>query len=131
MSETAHTPGPWFCDVTDQGGAGCEAYVAVTTTVNGERQQIIAKIVCYDDRLNQLPYKDTARIIIAAPDMQAALRPFAKYFATYSKTMGTKSLRPATGPIFGLNMGADDEAEITVEDFKAIIAALAKAESQS
>jgi hypothetical protein len=69
--------------------------------------------------------------MLAAPAMLAALGPFAKYYATYSKTMGGKSLRPSTGPVFGLNCGADDEAEITVEDFKAITDSIAKAEGRS
>lgn len=76
MSKTEHTPGPWACDVTDQGGAGCESYVAITAAVDGEHQQIIAKVICYDDRLNPLPYRDTAHILVAAPDQNAEMLRF-------------------------------------------------------
>jgi hypothetical protein len=67
---STYTPGPWTCDVTDQGGAGRSAYVGVDAP---ENHQIVARVVCYDDRLNNLPYQANARLIAAAPDMLAAL----------------------------------------------------------
>lgn len=68
----AWTPGPWHCDVTDQGLAGRNAYVGVDAP---ESRCVVAHVICHDQfrNLQRLPYEANAALIAAAPAMYAAL----------------------------------------------------------
>ena len=66
MTKTAHTPGPWHTDVSDQGYIiGHGSYVAVFDDTG----RTLSHIFCTDRKGVDRPYQANARLIAAAPDL--------------------------------------------------------------
>jgi hypothetical protein len=118
--DTKHTPGPWYIasDIHDDRiGIGSEAGVVVLAPYRRHARELAG-----------VQGLANARLIVAAPDMLQALRPFAR-FLDVTLTMG--GTRPRTGALYQIESASAGSAEITVEHLQTAFAAIAKATGET
>lgn len=120
MSETKWTPGPWEVAQDDFDDS---FYVRLRDNPDGIGEYIIAAEIGQptgDDG------RADARLIAAAPEMADALRPFASFL----DALELMSNYPKTGETHVFESHVVGRRALTVEDFKAARAALAKARGE-
>lgn len=128
-----HTPGPWKCRADNTG-----------VDVSGSDGFMLARIAWFDEAGDPAGDNDpavaNANLIAAAPDMLAALKPFAAAHAAFVETMQNFTV---TGETLAERRASEGEcldtakerayevlAGITLEHLAAAVAAIAKAEGR-
>lgn len=121
MSDTVErkekfTAGPWEID---RNGVHSGHIATIHGCLNDDWVEVWSPNAGYE----QAEQEANAHLIFAAPELYEALKPFARFFEVLSAMGGTT---PKSGTYISA-VSAAGEAEVTVEEFRAAMTALAKA----